>query len=83
MLGLPFKPGDTLYIAVKEKKKVFFMETDYVKYSDTGELTVHGYVAGLCGNWATPKSYSLKYLNKRVIFCDKQLAKKWLKGEEL
>ena len=76
-----FKVGDKLYVAVKEKNKVYEFLTDCIKIFDNN-MTVHGYIYGLYGKWGTPTEYSLKHLNKRIIFTKKKDANKWLKSEK-
>lgn len=73
-----FNVGDNLYIVSKDKNKVYRFFTDCIKVFDNN-ITVHGYVYGLYGKYGIPIEYSLKNLNKRIIFTKKQDALKWLK----
>lgn len=73
-----FKAGDKLYIADKETGKVYDCITDCIKVH-VDNISVHGYLYGLYGNFGIPKEYNLKYLNKRYIFVQKSEALKWLK----
>lgn len=73
-----FNVGDDLYIASKDKNKVCRFFTDCIKVFDNN-ITVHGYVYGLYGKYGIPIEYSLKNLNKRIIFTKKQDELKWLK----
>lgn len=71
------KVGEKLYVVSIEKKKVCEFIPDCLKvFSD--DYTAHGYLYGLYGKWGTPTEFSLKNLNKRVIFTNKKYAEEWL-----
>ena len=72
-----FKVGEKLYIANKEKGKIYEFLTDCIKIHKDS-ISVHGYIFGLYGK-EIPKEYNLRYLNKRYIFVQKNEAIKWLK----
>jgi hypothetical protein len=71
------KVGDKLYVSSIEKNKVCEFIPDCLKVF-TSDYTAHGYVYGLYGKWGTPMEFSLKNLNKRVIFTKKNDAEQWL-----
>lgn len=71
------KVADTLYVAFLTANKVCEFKVDCLKvFSD--DYTAHGYIYGLYGKWGTPTEFSLKYLDKRIIFSNKTSAEKWL-----
>lgn len=72
-----FKVGDKLYIANKEKMKIYELLTDCIKIHKK-DISVHGHMYGLYGNGESPVEYSLKYLDKRYIFTQKDKAERWL-----
>lgn len=72
-----FKVGDKLYIANKEKMKIYEFLTDCIKIHKN-DISVHGHMCGLYGNGESPAEYNLKYLNKRYIFKQKVKAERWL-----
>ena len=74
---LGFNVGDTLYVVYPKRNKVCKMTTDCFKVFK-GNITVHGYVYGLGGNFGIPVEVSLKYLNKRSVFTKRKLANEWL-----
>lgn len=64
-----------LYIANPETGKTSRFMPDNIKlFSDN--ITVHGYQD--MGRFSLPKEYSLKYLNRRIIFTKKKDAENWL-----
>ena len=69
--------GDTLYVASLERNKVCEFKVDCLKLF-TDDITAHGYIYGLYGKWGNPTEFSVKKLNKRVIFTNKKLAHEWL-----
>ena len=69
--------GDRLYVAIVEKNKVCEFLVDCLKVFEN-DFTAHGYIYNLNGNWGTPTEFSLKKLNKRVIFTEKENAELWL-----
>lgn len=71
------KVGDKLYVASIERNKVCEFLVDCLKVFDS-DYTAHGYIYGLYGKWGTPTEFSLKKLNKRVIFNKKKDAIEWL-----
>ena len=75
-----FNIGDTLYVAYPEYCKVCRFETDCIKVF-RNNMTVHGKVFGLHGNYGLPAEISIKYLNKRVVFTKKKDAENWLKSK--
>lgn len=76
-----FNVGDTLYIADRRKGKVFNFRTDCIKIHDHN-TTIHGKVYGMYGKWGTPIEYSMKWLNKRIIFIKKKDAQNWLNEQK-
>lgn len=74
------KVGDTVYIASIDRKKVCQFGIDCLKVFQN-DITAHGYVYGLYGKYGTPTEFSLKKLNKRVIFTKKKDAELWLKKQ--
>lgn len=74
------KVGDTLHIASIDRNKVCEFKVDCLKVF-TDDYTAHGYIYGLYGKWGTPTEFSLKKLNKRVIFTKKKDALDWLKRQ--
>lgn len=70
--------GDTLFIVSLEKRKIYKFDVDCLKLFEHN-FTAHGYIYGTLGAWGIPKEFSLKNLNKRIIFSDKKMAKEWLK----
>lgn len=73
--------GDILYIADVKYNKVLKFKVNCLKVFED-DFTAHGWLE--CA-WASrntpfniPTEFSLKKLNKRVIFTDKKLAKEWL-----
>lgn len=73
--------GDTLYVALKDKQKVCDFKVNCLKVFES-DYTAHGYVYSSYSKWGEPKEFSLKYLNKRVIFTEKKNAEKWLKSQQ-
>ena len=72
-----FDISEKLYIAILEKNKVFEFQSNCIKVFNNN-VTVHGLIYGLYGKWGTSTEYSLKNLDKRVVFTKKKLAKEWL-----
>lgn len=75
--GFGCEAGDTLYVASLDKKKVCEFKVDCLKLF-TDDITAHGYLYGLYSKCGTPTEFSVKKLNKRVIFTKKKEAKEWL-----
>ena len=71
------KVGDTLFVAVLDLKKICEFEVDCLKVF-SGDFTAHGYIYGKYGKYGAPTEFSLKKLNKRVIFTNKILAVNWM-----
>lgn len=71
------KVGDTLFIALIDKKKVCKFDINCLKVFSTN-YTAHGYIYGKNGKWGQPTEFDLTKLNKRVVFTEKTNAEKWL-----
>lgn len=76
-----FKVGDILYVAYPKYNKACKFKTDCIKVFEDN-VTAHGYVYNLYGNWGTPTEISIKYLNKRVIFTKKKDAMNWMNSKK-
>lgn len=77
-----FDIQEKLYIASLKKNKVFEFQPNCIKVFNDN-VTVHGLTYGLYGKWGTPTEYSLKNLDKRVVFAKKKLAKEWLERKKV
>lgn len=78
MLDFGFNVGDVIYIAYPKRNKVCRFKTDCIKVFEDN-ITAHGYVYNLYGNWGTPTEVSIKYLNKKFVFTKKKDAVNWMK----
>lgn len=74
---LGFDIDDKLYIGDIKHNKVCEFHPDCIKIFKNN-VPVHGFVYGLYGKWGTPTEYSLKNLNKRIIFTKRKDAKQWV-----
>jgi hypothetical protein len=74
------KIGDKLYVASIDRNIVCEFVPDCLKVFND-DFTAHGYINGLYGKWGTPIEFSLKKLNKRVIFTKKKDAESWLERQ--
>lgn len=76
-ISIPIEIGDAVYVAYPKRNKVCRFQIDCIKVFPMN-ITAHGYVHGLCGNFAIPSEISLKYLDKRCVFRKKKDAQAWL-----
>ena len=67
--------GNPMYIADPERGKVLRFIPDCVKIFKNN-TTAHGMLE--VGKFRYPKEYSIKYIDKRIIFRRKSNAQKWL-----
>lgn len=77
------KVGDTIYVASLKKNKVCQFKVDCLKVFEN-DFTAHGYIYGLYGQgqWGIPTEFSLKKLNRRVIFTKKKYAEEWIQKQK-
>lgn len=71
--------GDILYVADLDLKYVRTFEVDILKVAGDKSLSAHGWIS--YKTWSSPTEFSLKHLNKRIIFTHKKLAQKWLDSQ--
>lgn len=70
--------GDTLFVTSVETRKIYEFRINCLKLFENN-YTAHGYIRKLYRKFGEiPTEFSLKNLNKRVIFTDKRKAEEWL-----